>query len=142
MTLARAKGWELRLVAVETVLSLERFEYGWHDCAIVALRALSAVTGTNVAPRFIGRYHDPLSARRVARGGLEAFAARIAAEWGLEEIQPQTAQRGDPVLVRDGKTTALGFIASDGHPVLACDTGLRRALGCDLVRAWRVPCRT
>lgn len=92
----RLVGWEKRLVTLLAQEQAMSFAWGEHDCATLALAAVRAVTGVDLAegvpPWFSGA--SALRSLRHAQAptAAEFFAARLA------EIPIVEARRGDLVL--------------------------------------------
>jgi hypothetical protein len=132
----RAPRWEVRLADVLSAAERRPFAWWHHDCASFAARAVEAVRG--VCP--LAGMTWPAEARgalRVLRGerGLAGFwAARLG-----PSHSPLTAQRGDVVLVRQGRRLASGVVTLDGWQVAAPGrAGLVRVPLSDAVMAWSV----
>lgn len=116
------------------------FQWGISDCSLFAANAVLAMTGTDHAAEFRGRYKTARAARQL----LKAFGgvAGIVERTGLEEVSPLMAQRGDVVLVDTAEGDALGIIGLDGKVVCQGPSGLTfltpGGFGFGAKRAWRV----
>lgn len=129
--LRRLPDWECRLAAY-VAAARNAAEAGGADgrlCALVAAGAVEAMTGTNPALRFRGRY------ARVARD-LEGTIERLFAE-----VPPALAQRGDVALMMGEGGPALG-ICFGADALFLGEEGGRPALvrrpRSAWVRAWAV----
>ncbi|MBC2731386.1 hypothetical protein [Thiobacillus sp.] len=113
------------------------FEWGTWDCGLMAANCVQAMTGVDIAAEFRGRYKTAKGARRVMRGAMGEMMTRVAATYGMPEIDIRLAQRGDMVMIETPLGEALGICTG---PTVAC-TGpdglvfrpMSRAL-----RAWRI----
>jgi len=128
------------------------FTWGVHDCCLFAADAVLALTGTDIAEEFRGKYTDDASALALIHsvtGGTTIIDAIVhcANTHGLVEWKktdgtplPLMAQRGDlcAVLNGDGQTIA-GIVDCTGRYV-ACmsEQGLRRFPLKSIQRAWHV----
>jgi hypothetical protein len=120
------------------------FAWGTNDCATFCADAIEAITGTDIAAEFRGRYENELGAlkaiKAVAGGSTLADAAVFCAQkHGLVEYQfPLLAKRGDLVLVKNGDGREIAAIVSlDGRYVVSPgDNGLVRFSILDVTRAW------
>jgi hypothetical protein len=106
--------------------------------------AIQAMTGTDVAAVFRGRYHSRKEALEAVKeytgkSSIRAIAEALFREHGMREVPVLSAQRGDAVLVKRGRDWSLGLMALDGKEIvaLAKDSLLRWPLD-RAVRAWRV----
>lgn len=144
-SIVRRKDWAARFDAEYARLRLQPFEWGTVDCCLVPCNLILAMTGTDPAKPFRGKYKS----ERGAVGRLRRFAGRysrlntliaktaekITVELGVPEINPNFAQRGDVVLLDE----ALGVVSLDGRNVITCTTkGVHITPLSDAKRAWRV----
>jgi len=127
------------------------FQWGTNDCAMFTCDAVQEMTGVDLAAEFRG-YMDKSGAaaalagyvrRRGITSGcetlLEAVAVLVAAEHGLEEIEPGMAQRGDVVLLRDDAGQhVLGVMGFDGLLAVMLVAGAALVIAELADRAWRV----
>lgn len=128
------------LVARRTV----PFAWGTNDCAIFAADAIEAITGTDIAAEFRGKYTNELGALRAVKeiaGGVELAdaTAYCARKYGLEQYDyPLLAKRGDLVVVRNSDGAEItGVIGLDGRYVLSPgDEGLVQLPITSVVMAW------
>lgn len=126
------------------------FVWGVSDCALFAADGILAITGTDIASDFRGKYHDQASSLAIAKTvtGLPDptvadCAAYCAAKHGLKEVPPLMAQRGDLVVLQDAGRAIAGLMHLSGrHVVAQGELGLKKipvtitpAL---VLRAWRV----
>lgn len=120
------------------------FAWGSNDCATFAADAIQAITGTDIAEKFRGKYTTEVGAlkaiKEITGGSTVVDAAAYCAEnHGLVEHQyPLMAKRGDLVIVknRDGGEIA-GIVSLNGRHVLSPgDNGLVLFSITDVTRAW------
>jgi hypothetical protein len=127
------------------------FAWGTNDCCIFPADAILAMTGTDIAEDFRGKYSDETSAfaliKTVASGETVADAAAWCAEkfWLVEWLDkagnpaPMFAQRGDLVVLEDAGRMIAGVVGLTGkHVVSAGEAGLKRLPLSAVQRAWRV----
>ncbi len=133
------------------------FEWGVFDCALFAASGIQAMTGVDIASDYrvsasnSALYCDEESAARtievitgVKGGTIEDAAAYCANKYGLSEVPPLYAQRGDLVVLEESGRLIAGLIHLSGrHVVCAGEHGLKRILIHDgtstpIKRAWRV----
>jgi cell wall-associated NlpC family hydrolase len=120
------------------------FAWGSNDCATFAADAIKAITGTDIADDFRGKYTTERGAfksvKAVAGGSTVVDAAAYCAEkHGLIEHQyPLMAKRGDLVIVRNGDGGEIaGIVSLNGRHVLSPgDSGLALFSIIDITRAW------
>lgn len=146
--LRRTPGWEQRLATVEQELSRTVWRYGKHDCAQACLRVVHAISGVDLREQYA--YNSRQAARRLMRHSIQGKrrtdvrwrAFNLANILGLEQVEPDHLQRGDPCLVRVGRSYALGWIASNGQGCVAAELGFVRLDRMqDVVLGWRIPCQ-
>ena len=121
------------------------FTWGENDCALFAADGIEAMTGTDIASDFRGKYTDEASALEAIKtiaGGttVEDAAAYCAEKHGLTEWKyPLMAQRGDLVVVDDDGRIGAGLVHLNGrHVVAPSDEGLKRIPITSIKRAWHV----
>lgn len=85
------------------------FCWGTWDCGLLAADCVQAMTGVDIAAEFRGRYTTARGARRVMRGSMAEMMARVSHTYGMPEIRPAMAQRGDMVMVDTPLGDALGI---------------------------------
>lgn len=138
----RLGDWEARLQRYVSANQSRRFSYGAWDCALFVCGAIEAMTGTDPAAWFRGRYASRREARAAMReysgtANFYKFFEYMACELKLPEVPMKNARRGDVVLAETEGRCTLGLVALDGLRLLiAGDTlgfvGLEKG-----VRAWR-----
>ncbi|MGH9552310.1 MAG: DUF6950 family protein [Terriglobales bacterium] len=138
----RVNGWENILSDQIRAAQAKTFKWGTFDCSLWTCDVVFALTGVDLAADFRGKYSTSRAAKEVikqfAGADLEALAVKRGAEFGMEEIDPQLASRGDVVLVRSGRK-GLGIVALDGMCAhCASFRGLARVPRSMWLRAWRV----
>lgn len=136
----RLPNWESRLNLAIKEMRDKEFEYGVHDCALMAAALIEAMTGIDPAAEFRGGYEAdtaPTAEEAVATYEVAADNA------GLEELaHVDFARRGDLVLLElpGEDTPALGIVDMTGtHAVFPMvPKGIRRLRVRACARAWRV----
>ncbi len=146
MPLTRSKTWETReLPAFITAHKNVPFAWGGADCCLLAADAVLAITGTDIASDFRGKYTDQASAlvaiRSIAGGTTVADAAAYCAgkhdlvEWP----HPLQAQRGDLVVIQDAGGLIAGFVHPTGRFAMSIgEAGLKFLPLSQVKRAWKV----
>lgn len=133
----RREDWPERLLlAVEAAREIP-FQWGQHDCALYAADLVLAMTGTDFAAAFRGRYTTAFGA---ARALLENGAADLAAYATMRlgaPIAPALAQRGDVVVFAAVDGLALGVVIG-GHATAAGPAGVTSVPRERWLQAWRV----
>lgn len=141
---SRFEDWPTRFSTFLDARRTTRFAYGAHDCCLFVADALEVITGIDFAAEFRNRYHSAFGARRRIReicpsATVAAIAALIFGAYGLREISPAYAQRGDVLalsLAREG--IVLGLISLDGMPIIAAEYGWGISDRMYAVKAWKV----
>jgi hypothetical protein len=114
----------------------EPFRWGRADCVLLAADAVLVMTGWDPARDVRGRWHDARSAAALLRsgGGLEGWCTTVLGPPG----SPTEAQRGDVVLVPDGRRAlALGVVAGV-HIAVQGESGIVWYLADAVLAAWPV----
>jgi len=145
MSMKRIDTWDMALHEhVESRVG-KPFEWGSNDCALFVCDGIQAMTGTDVAGDFRGKYTDQagaLATIKAVTGGssVEDVAVHVTAEQGMAELKTVLlAQRGDVVLFDGSDGPALGLVYLNGtHAVFVGPDGLRRLPISKCRRAWRV----
>lgn len=124
------------------------FAYGRFDCCLFVADAIHAMTGTDIAARFRGRYHSRKSAHQAiktycGKPSVRTLIERAATEHGMPAIPVSCAQRGDLLLLKRAKGYSLGILALNGRDALVMRrVGIWRLplaeLGSQACSAWRV----
>ena len=140
----RLQDWPERLASYLAEVELRPFQWGTHDCALHVCNAVEAMTGTDMAHDFRGKYSNVGGAERAMRkfagGGLEALACKMAQQHELDEVWPLRAGRGDVALFDTEQGATLGIVSTNGMTVVAI--ALTGAVAVPLTacrRAWRIP---
>lgn len=143
--LTRRPDWQARLQQYLLRSLSKPFAYGEFDCCLFVADAVEAMTGTDLAAEFRGKYHscdEALSLRQAytrGKGSLRSFVTKALREQGLEEIPFTLAQRGDIVLILRAKDYSLGVVDLSGREVVAAAEEAFLRLPLNLaVRGWRV----
>jgi hypothetical protein len=97
----RKPDWAKHLLAEIQAASDRPFSWGEHDCALFACNVVNAMTGTDPAREFRGKYNTKAGSARlsISYGGIGKLAEAIALQCGAPEIKPSLAQRGDVCLI-------------------------------------------
>jgi hypothetical protein len=138
MPAERLPDWPARLAALVQQRQGEPFAWGPNDCASFAADAALALLGHDVLAELRAPRRNQREAARAIRagGGLPAALERA----GLRRVAPELAQRGDLLLLPQGRQRVL--VVNLGDSLAAPGTqglhhaGLHYAL--QAVAAWRV----
>jgi hypothetical protein len=150
MQLTKKQHWQTRHFHAFLLDRADKpFQWGVNDCALLVADAIEAITGTDIAADFRGKYTTQLGALRtiskVTGGTTVADAvAYCANKHGLvEHTYPLMAKCGDLVVIDNAGTLIAGVVHLNGiHAVSVSETGLVRLPIADLtgksniVRAW------
>jgi hypothetical protein len=140
--LIRRSNWQTELDRFFTRVQYAKFQYGAADCCIFVADAVLAMTGTDLAGEFRGRYHSRREALDLCKSYSGARTVRslaVKAFQVLPEVPVSLAQRGDIVLVRRSSDHSLGIISLSGRDIMALSSeGCSRLALSSAVRAWRI----
>lgn len=133
----RRSDWQPALSAAIAQALQRPFEWGVHDCALFAADAVWAMTGTDLAEGWRGRYRTATAARRRLAGAGLADAGALAAAH-LPEIALARADQGDIAAIWTEAGPALAVVTG---PLLAAPgpRGLRFGDRTLMLRAFHVP---
>jgi hypothetical protein len=137
----RVHNWHAALAQWQLATPARTFEWGKFDCALASCDAILAMTGTDPAAEFRGKYATEAEALKIlGPEGLAVFAAGIAKKYGMAEAVPAFAHRGDLVLVDNGNPgNALGIVDLSGRFAwCVLERGMARMPMNHWLRAWRV----
>lgn len=146
----RLPNWQRRLANTISTAHEVPFEWGKWDCALAACRLIHSITGVDPAEKYRGTYSTEAEAQAIIGPDLGQFVAGIAQSFGMEEVPPTYARRGDVVLVNNTPpqesgqpaptpTTSLGIVGLDPRFAhCASDQGMKRIAMHRWLRAWRV----
>ena len=138
----RCEDWPERLDRLLTAGAARPFEWGKWDCCLFVADALLAVTGRDLAEGLREKYSSLREARwllraRYGSASIEKSVARMFLLADLDPSPPGMAQRGDPVMLRDGRDLQIGVIGLSGLAVINTETkGLVRVPRSLVTRAW------
>jgi hypothetical protein len=146
MALTRIEHWDIQSFHMFLLERAQQpFQWQDNDCCTFVADAVKAITGTDIASEFRGRYTTKAGAFRAIKtitgGSTVADAvAHCAAKYGLQELKnPLSAQRGDMVLVQEGEEQIAGVVHLNGrHIVVVGEQGLMTKSISSVRRAWRV----
>ena len=105
----RKPNWPEILAAKIELARSKPFSWGTHDCCMFSADVVLAMTGTDYAEEFRGKYTTATgAAKALKKYGLGSIENSLTAKFG-EPVHPFKASRGDVVLA-DAPTTykALG----------------------------------
>ena len=114
------------------------------DCGLFVANAIEAMTAIDVAEPLRGTYtnrREAFAAIKALCGqaSMEAVAEYLAKQHGLPQVPVLCAQRGDPVMLRHGRTSSLGILAMHGTEILTpYKDGLLRLPLSHATRAWHI----
>lgn len=160
MALVRYPDWPARLAPLIAERLNAPFRWGTNDCALFACDAVLAMTGTDLAADFRGRYDSSIGAARALRAlgfrDLADVAHAFAAKHGIPPLaSPRFAQRGDVGLIAHfgassapiddrcrgrlvGALGALAIATGDGFAAVTEDRGLVKIPTGSVAAAWRI----
>lgn len=136
--LKRLPDWSIRLDRKITACVKEPFVWGENDCCLFAMDCVRIITGEDLAEPYRGYKSQREALRLLNRsGGIAGIAEAVARRYGIEEILPVLAKRGDVCLFDIGRGDTLGirsgeYIFAPGYEGLAGFPMLQA------LRAWRI----
>lgn len=137
--LMRRDDWRGRLADFMDGIRREPFAWGTHDCALgLAVGAVYAITGVEIAPAGVGGYKTPLGALRAMRkAGFSDLGEAVEAY--LREVHPAYANIGDIGLIDadDAFGAALCVVDASGLLVLT-EAGIGLRPRADMRRAFKI----
>jgi len=142
--LQRRPDWQSRLAEFLVSHRYKHFSYGSWDCGLFAADAIQAITGTDLACPFRGKYSSFSQLRKAIRiytgsASVAAIAGRIATDHQMPELPILYARRGDLVLLKRPRDYSLGLVDLNGRDIIAVhSSGLGRLPIRDAFRAWKV----
>lgn len=105
----RLHDWESRFAAYIARVAREGFQPGQHDCALFAAGAVEAVTGTDPAADWRGRYKTLPEGLRLIRAA--GWADHVAAARAMfPAILPTHVLPADLAVIGTGADAALGAV--------------------------------
>jgi hypothetical protein len=121
------------------------FKWGSNDCCLFAANAVLAITGTDLADDFRGKYTDEASAfaliKTVTGGTTVADAAAYCAKKHnlTEYAHPLMAKRGDLVVISNAGNLIAGVVHLNGREVVSVnDQGMVRLPITSITRSWSI----
>lgn len=113
MPLVRRPDWRQRLDAYLASCATQQFQAGVFDCGLFCAGAVEAVTGTDLAAEYRGRYRTVRGGRRIVGGDHIALAARLL------PARPSVlhARPGDIAVIGDALGVVVGEHVVALHPV-------------------------
>ena len=134
----RYHDWPERLFGVIKAAQNSEFEWGKNDCALFACDCAKAMTGTDYAIKFRGKYKTKKGAMAALKKieGIKSLP-ELADKYLGERISLVSAQRGDVVLLTDDSLDALGVVAGS-YAVFLAPSGIQTILLQKCICAWRV----
>jgi hypothetical protein len=133
----RLADWKARLTEYLGQSARAPYSIGTHDCALFAAGAVQAVTGTDLAADWRGRYTTKAEGlRQLQRAGHDDHIALAAAY--LPEITPVMAAAGDVAVIRDPESGAVALGVVQGEMVYVLrPSGLGLLARAAMLRAFR-----
>jgi hypothetical protein len=124
----RQDNWAYTLGAYINAIHRTPFNYGRHDCGILAAGCIRALTGIDAMPAM--SYTNALEAAQACKAVcgspyLDDLIAYLAKEHGWTEVKPTFAHRGDLLVIGTGIKARLGVVSMQGtHIMTPGDHGL------------------
>lgn len=108
----RLPDWPDRFAAAFDAAVARPFEWGVHDCCMMASDIALAITGRDPAELWRGTYSTEAGAEAViaAAGSLEAVVAGAMQAFGAPDCAPAFARRGDFAVVMVDNMQTLGVV--------------------------------
>jgi len=136
-SLKRQPTWRSALVKCIEARRKTAFRWGTNDCALFAADCIQAMTGTDLAAVYRGRYTSEAGARAILQATGYADVAAVAASM-LAEIHPSRAATGDVAVMEYAGEPSLGIF--NGALIMALrPDGIGTVPFTAAVRAFRVP---
>ncbi|MFE3836065.1 DUF6950 family protein [Pseudogemmobacter sonorensis] len=107
----RTPGWQRRLAVYLGTVARSPFAFGSQDCALFAAGAVEAMTGTDLAASYRGRYTTLRGGLRIMRR--DGFADHIAFFGHHLPDRDGPPQPGDLAVVPTDDGPALGVVQGD-----------------------------
>lgn len=139
----RVPDWEQKLDSMLRDRASWPFEFGKHDCVMLAADITREITGgLDLAEKVRGTYSDRAGSEQcmkdAAGGDFQAAVAAVMESRAVPEVAPALAQRGDLVLVMGQDGPTLGIVGLEGSDSWAPGpNGLIAFPTRKAMRAWR-----
>jgi len=120
------------------------FDWAECNCCTFSADLFEAVTGIDPIAKYRGKAKTKKGAlailKRFGGGGVVEALEKTAEIYGLEEVPPLYAKRGDPVIAHWNGEFIAGAISLNGREVLALhpDKGLSMLPVSSVTRAWSI----
>ena len=130
----RVENWQQALSAVIRACWNAPFAWGEHDCVMFAADCVQAITGSDPAAEYRGKYETEVGAAKLMKrsGGLREMATAALGD----EISPALATLGDVGLHEVDEAPALAICAGT-HWLAAGPNGLVALQHDSIVTSWR-----
>jgi hypothetical protein len=135
--LKRFDDWPERLDKFFRANARTPFSWGVFDCCLFAADAIQAMTGTDLAAAYRGKYSSEEEAMALA-GSIQGVCESVTTEFNLVEVRPSFSQRGDLVVFQQAQNQLVGLIALNSLIIYPSATGLSFSPRSAQLRAWRV----
>lgn len=141
----RFHDWPTRMAEALLVEEKVPFAWGESDCSMFAANVIKAIRGDDIFERYRGRYKTERGAYRIAKGHPENVVEKIIEDHPLQPINPDRAQRGDLLAIRQNEENALCIVSLDPRYIVgkkdADEPPYITMIDRDrveIIRAWRV----
>tara|TARA_B100000686_G_C16621135_1_gene879294 strand:- start:81 stop:551 length:471 start_codon:yes stop_codon:yes gene_type:complete len=119
------------------------FEYGKNDCCLFVADAVEVMTGIDTAEDFRFQYKGKKEAYnllyRFSGGYILETVRKLTKAYGMPEIKPGFASRGDVVLIDGLMGEALGIVDMSGTKIVVPGKKGLTAFPFEVIKkAWRV----
>jgi hypothetical protein len=130
----------------QVVLDAENKEFDWveHNCFTFASSCFEAITGRSWLvnqPKITSKRKALSIMAKYSKDGVEGSMEKLAGRFGMAEVPPGLAKRGDPVLLECQGEDLFATIDLTGRGVLAIrddGQGLIRMNISEIKRAWSI----
>ena len=105
----------------EAIQAAAQTPWSWatDNCALFTADCVLAMTGTDIAKGYRGRYKTARGWNRIIKGDVEIIAVKICEAHAMKEIDPAYAQRGDIVIFLSQGEKCVGVVSDNAAMVAA-----------------------
>jgi hypothetical protein len=140
--MSRVPNWTKHFIEAVETATRTPFEYGKHDCCLMAADIVKAIAGYDPAEGLRGTYSDEAGAAQAvaAHGGLVQLVEARAAMYSWKSVPVRTARRGDFIVYRSPLTKHLSAGICTGSEAIfpSIENNVIAVPLSKCLRAWRI----
>jgi hypothetical protein len=136
--------WVQRFEAVVSAAKFKPFDWASHNCVTFTAECFEAITGVDgmaeIDLDFSTKRKATAAIKKFSGKGISEVGEKVAKQYGMKEVPPGFAKRGDPVISRWDGVDLMGTVDLTGRGVICIqpEAGLGTLPLSSVIKAWSI----